>query len=97
MDPDPSPPPRPKPSHLFGSSMGEAAPYLGLGIEITISMVFFILLGYFADRWLGTSPWLLLLGIVLSVVATGATLYRAVRDLDAAAKRQKAQREREKE
>ncbi|MEM1043408.1 MAG: AtpZ/AtpI family protein [Bacteroidota bacterium] len=74
-----------KPSQsLFGSSMTEAAPYLGLGIEILISMLLFVLLGYFADAWLGTSPWLLLVGIVLSAVATGATLYKTVRELDAA-------------
>lgn len=63
--------------------MGDAAPYLGLGIEIAISMVFFVILGYFADGWLGTSPWLLILGCVLGLVATGATLWKAVLDLDA--------------
>lgn len=83
-DPPPSPPK--KSSSLFGSSMGEAAPYLGLGIEIMISMVFFVVVGYFADQWLGTSPWLLLLGVLLSAVATGATLYKTVREMDAASK-----------
>ncbi len=66
--------------------MGEAAPYLGLGIEIMISMVLFVVLGYFADGWLGTSPWLLLVGIALSAVATAATLYRTVREMDAASR-----------
>lgn len=68
---------------MLGSSMNEAAPYLGLGIEIMVSMAFFVVLGYFADRWLGTSPWLLIVGAFLSLVATGVTLYRLVRDMDA--------------
>ncbi len=71
--------------------MGEAAPYLGLGIQITISMVFFVLLGYFADDWLGTSPWLLLVGVVLSAVATAATIYRTVREMDDASRRKKGE------
>lgn len=74
---------------LFGSAMGDVAPYLGLGIEIMIAMVFFVLLGYFADGWLGTSPWLLILGVVLSALATGATLWRRVREMDARTKRRK--------
>lgn len=74
---------------LFGSAMGDVAPYLGLGIEIMISMVFFVLLGYFADGWLGTSPWLLVIGIALSALATGATLWRRVREMDARAKRKR--------
>lgn len=77
---------------VLGSSMGSAAPYLGLGIEIMISMVFFVVLGYFADRWLGTSPWLLIVGAFLSLVATGVTLYRTVRELDAANARRRGER-----
>lgn len=72
--------------------MGEAAPYLGLGIEIMISMVFFVVLGFFADQWLGTSPWLLLVGVLLSAVATGATLYKTVREMDAATKRKQKEK-----
>lgn len=93
MTPDEPPERAPKksaPVRIFGSSMREAGPYFGLGIEITISMVFFLLLGYFADGWFGTSPWLLITGIVLSVVATGATLYRVVREMDQASAAKKA-------
>ena len=72
--------------------MIEAGPYLSLGIEVAISMVFFVLLGYFADGWLGTSPWLLVGGIGLSLVATGVTLYRAVGEMDRASAAEKARR-----
>jgi|SRR5690606_33562030 len=86
--PDPGPKKKATPA-LFGSAMGDVAPYLGLGIEIMIAMVFFVLIGYFADGWLGTSPWLLLLGSALGLFATGATLWRAVRDMDARARRRR--------
>ena len=88
-DPDEPAPKKKATPALFGSAMGDVAPYLGLGIEIMISMVFFVLLGYFADGWLGTSPWLLIVGSFLGLVATGATLWRAVKDMDARAKRRK--------
>ncbi|MDX1530373.1 MAG: AtpZ/AtpI family protein, partial [Rhodothermales bacterium] len=70
-------------SHAFSGGMSEAAPYLGLGIEIMLSMVFFVVLGYFADRWLGTAPWLLIVGALLGFVAVGATLVKLVRELEA--------------
>ena len=81
--------PKPSGSSLFGSAMGDAAPYLGLGIEIMLSMVVFVFLGYFADGWLGTSPWLLIVGAFLGLVATGVTLWRAVQDIDARSRAKK--------
>ena len=85
MPADESPERKPKKSSssLLGSAMGDAAPYLGLGIELMISMVFFVILGYFADGWLGTTPWLLIVGAVLGMVATGVTLWKTVQDIDA--------------
>lgn len=67
--------------------MGEAGPYLYIGIQIAGAMVVFVLGGYFADRWLDTSPWLLLLGAVLAMVAIMGSLVRAVRHLDARVQR----------
>jgi F0F1-type ATP synthase assembly protein I len=99
MDDDrPGPPPnKSSASSAYGSSMREAGPYLGLGIELTISMVFFVIAGYFADEWLGTSPWLLILGIALSVVATGFTLGRVVREANRASAAKKAAARRDEE
>ena len=39
-----------------------------LGYAIAIPLVVLAVGGRFLDRWLGTSPWFLLAGIVLSVV-----------------------------
>lgn len=88
--PEDPPPKKSSASSVFGSSMRDAGPYFGLGIELTISMVFFVIVGYFADDWLGTSPWLLILGIALSIVATGFTLARVVRESNRASAAKKA-------
>ncbi len=38
--------------------------------------------GYFADRWIGTSPWLLLIGLALGIVAAGVNFYRTIKTLN---------------
>jgi ATP synthase protein I len=35
------------------------------GIGIFFSVLAFFAVGYFLDRWLGTSPWLLVAGVIL--------------------------------
>jgi ATP synthase protein I len=39
-------------------------------------------IGYFADRWLGTKPWLLLIGLGLGIAAAGVNFYRAIKTLN---------------
>lgn len=41
--------------------------YLGLGAEIAASIAIPLFLGYFADSYFGTSPWLTLAGIVAGI------------------------------
>ncbi|MGH7366039.1 MAG: AtpZ/AtpI family protein [Candidatus Rokuibacteriota bacterium] len=38
--------------------------------------------GYFADDWLGTSPWLLLIGLGLGIAAAGVNFYRTIKALN---------------
>lgn len=45
-------------------------------LSLFASVVIFLGLGWFLDRWLGTSPWLLVAGIVLGA---GLGLYEFVR------------------
>ena len=59
-------------------SLGRAAPYLGIGMQLAISMVTYVAIGYFADRWLGTQPWLLVAGAVVGMIAFFVQLYRMV-------------------
>jgi ATP synthase protein I len=38
--------------------------------------------GFWVDRWLGTSPWLLLLGLGFGIAAGFVNLFRAVKDAE---------------
>ena len=58
-----------------------------VGLTLVIATVIGLVGGYYADRLLGTSPWLLLLGLALGIAAGFVNLFRSVsradRDLDA--------------
>lgn len=45
----------------------KAGPYLGLGTMFLASIGTGIAGGYWADRWLGTTPWLTLAGSFLGI------------------------------
>jgi ATP synthase protein I len=57
-----------------------------IGLVLVLATVIGLVGGYYLDRWLGTSPWLLLLGLVLGIAAGFVNLFRSVtradRDLD---------------
>lgn len=50
-----------------------------VGIALVLATVIGLAAGYYADRWLGTSPWLLLLGLGLGIAAGFVSLFRAVK------------------
>ena len=52
----------------YGEGMRGAGPYLGLGVQIGGSMAFFVGAGVLVDRWLGTSPWGVVVGAALGMV-----------------------------
>jgi ATP synthase protein I len=49
---------------------------LGAGTELVVCVLGGCAAGYFADRWLGTSPWLLLFGILSGI---GLGLYQLIK------------------
>ncbi len=53
---------------------------LGVGMRIAVEMVAGVVAGAFiglmADRWLGTKPWLLIVGFVLGCCAAFLNVYR---------------------
>lgn len=66
-------------SEQFGSSARALSDYLGLGLQIAASFVFFVFLGYWGDSELGTSPLLLLAGVLVGMVGMGLVLMKTVR------------------
>lgn len=67
-------------TRAYGGGMQAAGPYIGLGMQIAASMLLFVGLGYLADRYLGTSPWGLLVGAVLGMVGIVALVVRVANE-----------------
>jgi F0F1-type ATP synthase assembly protein I len=52
-----------------------------LGYTISVPIVVLALLGRWADKKLGTSPWLLLGGILLSILLSSWAIYKKTLDI----------------
>ena len=50
--------------------------YAGLGLQFAISILIFLFVGQWADKKLGTSPWLLIAGVFLGAAAAFYSIYR---------------------
>jgi F0F1-type ATP synthase assembly protein I len=81
--------PQRKPASGSGQPGVEA--YLGYGLTLAASTLLFLWLGTKADSWLGTEPWLALLG---AFVGAGAGFYHMVHHLIVAPR---AERDRQEE
>lgn len=57
--------------------------YLGLGAEIAASLLIPIMAGYFLDEYFGTSPILMLAGVVGAIIGFGFMIVRITKKLDA--------------
>jgi ATP synthase protein I len=53
-----------------------------IGMTMVLSTVIGLGGGYYADRWLGTSPWLMLVGLALGIAAGFVSLFRAVKSAE---------------
>jgi ATP synthase protein I len=54
----------------------EASRYLGVGLTWALSTALFLYLGSVADRWLGSEPWLTLIGAFVGAAAGFWYMYR---------------------
>jgi ATP synthase protein I len=50
-----------------------------VGITLVVATVIGLAGGYYLDRWLGTSPWLTLIGLLFGIAAGFVNLFRTVR------------------
>lgn len=54
---------------------------MSAGTAVVGSVIGGTLLGYYADAWLGTGPWLLLVGVIAGTAGALTWLYRMVAQL----------------
>jgi ATP synthase protein I len=66
---------RPRPDRRWLRQFGVLS---GVGLTLVISTVLGLWGGYALDGWLGTRPWLMLVGLVLGIAAGFVNLFRAV-------------------
>lgn len=64
----------------YGDGMRAAGPYIGLGVQIGASMALFAGGGILVDRWLGTSPWGIIVGAALGMVGVLALVVRVANE-----------------
>jgi ATP synthase protein I len=50
-----------------------------IGLTLVVATVLGLAGGYYLDRWLGTSPWLTLVGLLLGIAAGFVNLFRTVK------------------
>jgi ATP synthase protein I len=60
-------------------SVGELA---AIGMTMVVATILGLGGGYALDRWLGTAPWLTLIGLGLGIVAAFVSLFRAAKDAE---------------
>ncbi|MBM3163473.1 MAG: AtpZ/AtpI family protein [Chlorobi bacterium] len=63
----------------FGRSLRALSDYLGLGIQIAASFVFFVLAGYWGDQKLGTSPLFLIAGVFMGMAGMVLVLMKTLK------------------
>jgi len=66
----------------WASKMGQSGEYVGLGLQLAGSVLLYVGLGFWLDRWLDTSPWFLLGGALLGMVAFFVQIVRVVRRMN---------------
>ena len=79
--PAPEAEPGSSPSPPERATLAGAAEFLTLGLTVAVVLVGLAALGYLVDRWLGTSPWFTLVGVVLGIAAAVLITVSRVRRL----------------
>ena len=73
------------PAARKGKRVFNALSASSVGLEMGLSVVIGLGAGYYLDRWLGTSPWMLLLWMVFGLVAGFRSVIRSIDRADRAA------------
>ncbi len=60
-------------------AMRELAYFSSLGLAVAFSIFIGLFLGVFIDKWIGTSPWFMLLGLGFGIAAGFSNIALAVK------------------
>ncbi|HXA97427.1 MAG TPA: AtpZ/AtpI family protein [Candidatus Dormibacteraeota bacterium] len=60
----------------------QTAQLVNLGTLLFACVAIGLAAGFFADRWIGTKPWLLLIGLGFGIAAAGVNFYRTIKTLN---------------
>jgi len=76
----------------WSSALGSSSSFLGFGAQLAGSMLFYVVAGYLLDRWLGTSPWLIVIGAIVGMIAFFYQLARIAKRMQEESDRRKRER-----
>jgi ATP synthase protein I len=68
--------PEPERSPTRREPATSGAAVAGLGLQFVIAILLFLFIGQWADKRLGTEPWLLITGVFLGAAASFYSIYR---------------------
>ena len=70
---------------------GDLGPAVRVAVDLVSGIFVGVVIGWFLDRWLGTTPWLLLLFFVMGAAAGILNVMRTARQLEAEAARRRVE------
>lgn len=76
-----------------GTPALQAGEVLGVGLQFAASILFFLFVGRWLDEKLGTTPWLLLVGVLVGAAAGFYSLYRQLVIVPRERERQRREKE----
>ena len=82
-----------KESSNWISGMGGDQKYMSLGIQAGVSVAFYLGVGLLLDNWLGTLPWLTLVGAAIGIVGMFYLFIRMNRDLNESSDKRRAEQQ----
>jgi ATP synthase protein I len=56
--------------------LGKVITYSSIGIQVGLTVGLGVIGGVYLDRWLGTGPWLTILGLVVGLISGFTRLYQ---------------------